>query len=122
MSDEFQPLTPVQIEQQLRLLSRRLEESQKEAERVEGAYGHAVYEFEKKKARLVLELKAGTEKFTVAETEATVLIEADVERWAVVEAEIAKNINRTNIQKLRTQSELARSVAVSVRTSMGMAE
>lgn len=122
MSDDFQPLTPIQIEHHLRSLSRQLDESQAQAERTERQYALAVYEFEKAKARIVLELRDSGVKWSVAETEAKVLLDADKERFAVVEAQIALNINKANIQKLRTQSELARSVAVSVRTSMGMAE
>jgi hypothetical protein len=119
MIDEyvFAPLTPVQVERQLRQISRDLDSSQKEAEIAEKSYTDAKYEFEMRQAQLIEDLRASGEKRTAQEKEAFVTLNSASQLRALYNCESARNINRSWINKLKVQADIVRSVTVSVRES-----
>ena len=114
---EFSILTPTQVEHQLRQISRDLDKSQDEAATVERAFTDAKYELEIAQAKLIEELRESGEKRNVQEKEAYVTIHSSTQLRALYNAESAVKINRSFIGKLKTQSDIVRSVIVSVRES-----
>jgi hypothetical protein len=114
----FPPLTPVRVEQQLRLLNRQLDESQVDCAKDEKAYTDAKYAYEIRAATLMEELRFSPERRTVADKEAFVTLEARKELHALYDADSAIKITRSQIQKLRTQADIVRSLGASVKASM----
>lgn len=125
MSEEYPVLTPVQIEQQLRKLSREIGEAQKENAELEMSYSQAKAEYEiamaKTRLRLANETNPVNQKnWTVQDREDLALTE-NAEKYRSLCVEEAKvKASRGRINQLNTQTDIARSVSTSVRSSMAV--
>ena len=123
--EEFPVLTPAQIEQTLRALSRRIGEAQAENAEIEMSYSKAKAEYEIAMAKSRLKLANETnpvnrKNWTVGDREDMALIEnAETYRTLCIE-EAKVKASRGRINQLSTQTDIARSVSTSVRTSMAV--
>ena len=120
--DSYPILTPTQVEQQLRSLSRRIAEAQDENAAVEMSYSTSKAELEIAMAVSRLKYadmsKPSGKGFTVDERDDHATVEnMDLIRAVAVE-EAKVKASRGRINQLNTQADIARSVSTSVRTSM----
>lgn len=117
-----QVVTPQQIESRLYALSKEVDEAHEGLVACESAFhaGTAQYEVAMAKSRIALAGKSspGGRNFTVGEREDMAIIENEAKHYelAVVEAQV--KAARANVQRLKTQVEIARSMSASVRSSM----
>ena len=122
MSEDFPILTPTEIEQQLRALSRRIGEAQQENAAVEMSYSTSKAELEIAMATSRLKYadmsKPSGKNFTVDERDDHATVENMLLIRAVAVEEAKVKASRGRINQLNTQADIARSVSTSVRTSM----
>lgn len=122
MTEEFPVLTPVDIEKQLRKLSRDIATAQQENARVEHEYstGKAKLEIGMAKTRLKYAnaSKSNGKNYTVDERADLAITENEEEYMAVAVSEAQVKASRGRINQLNTQTDIARSVSTSVRSSM----
>ena len=118
----FPILTPMQVEQQLRGLSRQIGEAQQENAELEMSYSTLKAELEIGRAEVRLRyadmLKPSGKGFTVDERDDHATVENMLLIKAVAVEEAKVKASRGRINQLNTQADIARSVSTSVRTSM----
>lgn len=124
MSEEYPVLTPMQIEQQLRSLSRQIGQAQVENAEIEMSYSKAKgeYEIAMAKSRLAFAnaSKPTGKNYTVDERQDEALIaNEELFRDLCVQEALVK-ASRGRINQLSVQTDIARSVSTSVRTSMNL--
>jgi hypothetical protein len=114
------PVTPAQVERRLYELSKEIDEAHN---------GHVGMELEYHTAKAALEIGMAKSriknshpdmKMTVGQREDQALIENEALHLQVAIAEASVKAQRANSNRLRTQVDIARSVAVSVRASLEM--
>jgi hypothetical protein len=110
----------MQIERRLTDLSREIEESHKDLVSAEQTYHVAKAELEIAMARSRMAVAHPDHKLTSVQREDMALIEnADAHmHLAIAEAQV--KAARANANRIRTQVDIARSVSVSVRSSLDM--
>jgi hypothetical protein len=115
-------VTPAQIEKRLYDLSKEIDEAQKYSEMVEKNYFEtkASYEIGLAKSRMKwASVSSPTGKnYTVQEREDMALIENEALHFAMGAAEATVRSVRANVQRIRTQVDIARSIGTSVRVAM----
>ena len=115
-------LTPMQIEKRLTDLSREIDETNTELINCEQVYHvtKASYEIALAKSRMEWAFKSAPngKNYTVGEKESLVLLDNAEQHMqlAIVEAQVKSA--RANTNKIRTQVDIARTLSVSVRSSM----
>lgn len=122
--EQFPVLTPPQIEQQLRALSRRIGEAQAENATVEMTFSTDKAELEismaKTRLKYANQSKPGGKNYTADErTDLAVTENEELFRKVAVDEALVK-ASRGRINQLNTQTDIARSVSTSVRTSMNL--
>lgn len=115
-------ITPAQVERRLLQLNTELDNATLELSQGERQYHIAKtdYEIAVAKARMKLRqasIEAGT-KLTVGEIEDQATLDTRVELTALSTAEAVVKASRANLQRVRTQVDIARSIGTSVRTSI----
>jgi hypothetical protein len=115
-------ITPEKVERRLRDLGRELDEANSDLGFAENSYGKwkADFELQVAKARLRIGKEAAEtgSKITVQEKEDRALVECELAYKALIGAEAVVRAARANVQRVRTQIDIARSVGTSVRSAM----
>lgn len=115
-------VTPMQVEQRLKDLSKEVDRVQKDLEAAERNYFEtkAKYEISLAKSRLAYaEISSPKGKnYTVQEREDLALIDNKEFHLEIAQAEAIVRAVRGDAQRVRMQVDLARSIGTSVRTSM----
>lgn len=115
-------MTPEKVERRLRELGRELDEAQSELILAEDSYAKWKSEFEvncaKARLRIGKSALAMGQKITVQEKEDQALVECEVQYRGLMGSEAVVKATRANMQRIKTQIDIARSVGTSVRSSM----
>lgn len=115
-------MTPEKVERRLRELGRELDEAQAELILAEDSYAKWKSEFEvncaKARLRIGKAALAMGQKITVQEKEDQALVECEVQYRGLMGSEAVVKATRANMQRIKTQIDIARSVGTSVRSSM----
>jgi hypothetical protein len=112
-------VTPDEVEQKLKNLSKEVDVAQQDLEAAELEYyiSKASYEIALAKSRLVLGSQ-GVKTVGEREDRALVVNEELAQRLAIAEAKV--RAARGNSQRLREQVDIARSIGTSVRAAMNL--
>ena len=117
-------LVPQQVERRLIELSKELDVVVQECTEAEQKFHKAKgsYEIGMARARLAVaqSLADYGAKATVQEKEDHAILDTVDEMWCLSESEVLVKAARQNVNRIRTQVDIARSVAASVRSSMEM--
>ena len=118
-------VTPQAVEKRLRDLGRELDDAQAELVLAEDSYAKWKSEFEvncaKARLRIGKAALAVGQKITVQEKEDQALVECEVQDRGLLGSEAVVKATRANMQRIKTQIDIARSVGTSVRSSMELA-
>ena len=117
-----QIVTPQQIEARLYALSKEIDESHEILVDTEREFHQttAYYEVDMARSRILLASKSSPtgKNYTVGEREDMALIENAETHFKMATLEAQVKAARANVQRLKTQVEIARSMSASVRSSM----
>lgn len=113
-------ITPMQIEKRLTDLSREIEYSHDELTEAELNYHTAKAALEIAMARSRMAVAHPDHKLTSVQREDMALIENSEAHMNLAIAEAKVKAARANANRIRTQVDIARSVSVSVRSSLDM--
>jgi hypothetical protein len=118
-------VTPQQVERRLLDLGSQMDEAHKmliEAEANDAA-AQAAWRVNSAKARMEIRAKAATEgrKMTVTEIDDEALLMCEKEVTAQITCESLLRAARSNVSRVKTQVDIARSIGTSVRVSMDLA-
>lgn len=111
-------ITPMQIEKRLTDLSREIEEAHKDLINAEQVYHVAKATLEISMARARMSVSHPDIKLTSVQREDEALIQNAEQHMNLAMAEAQVKAARANANRIRTQVDIARSVSVSVRSSM----
>jgi hypothetical protein len=111
-------ITPQKVEQRLYELSKEVDESHKELVNAENQYHVAKASFEIAMAKSRIKNSHTDMKMTASQREDQALIENGEQSMQLAIAEATVKAMRANTQRIRTQVDIARSISVSVRSSM----
>jgi hypothetical protein len=117
-------VTPEIVEKRLVTLSRELDAAHNESVLAESAYfdAKAAYEIGIASARMKVGAKFADMgvKVTVQEREDEALLATADLLKAYYRADALQRASKANVQRIRTQTDIARTIAASVRTSMDL--
>lgn len=120
-----QVVTPQQIESRLYTLSKDVDQAHQDLVEAELEFhkGTAEYEVAMARSRMSLAGKSspGGRNYTVAEREDMAVIENEQAHYLIAITEAKVKAARANVNRLKTQVEIARSMSASVRSSMELA-
>ena len=120
-----QVVTPQQIESRLYTLSKEVDQAHQDLVEVEQVFHRetAYYEVDMARSRISLASKSAPngKNYTVGEREDMALIENAEAHFKIATAEAQVKAARANVNRLKTQVEIARSMSASVRSSMELA-
>jgi hypothetical protein len=111
-------VTPAQIEKRLYDLSKEIDGAHEFLAATESEYQETKAEFEIAMAKSRIKNSHPDMKMTVALGEATALVENAQLRRQLAGCEAKVKAAKENSNRIRTQVDIARSISVSVRTSM----
>lgn len=117
-----QVVTPQQIESRLYTLSKEVDQAHQDLVEAERQFHEttAYYEVDMARSRIVLASKSAPngKNYTVGEREDMALIENAETHFKIATVEAQVKAARANVNRLKTQVEIARSMSASVRSSM----
>lgn len=113
-------ITPVQIESRLGKLSGEIEEAHKDLIASEAAYHTAKAAYEIAMAKSRMSVAHPDHKLTSTQREDMALLENAELHMNLAIAEAQVKSSRANVNRIRTQVDIARSISVSVRTSLDL--
>jgi multidrug efflux pump subunit AcrA (membrane-fusion protein) len=117
-----QVVTPQQIESRLYALSKEVDEAHQGLVDTEREFHEltAYYEVDMARSRILLASKSSPtgKNYTVGEREDMALVENAEAHFKIATIEAQVKAARANVQRLKTQVEIARSMSASVRSSM----
>ena len=117
-----QVVTPQQIESRLYTLSKEVDEAHQGLVDTEREFPEltAYYEVDMARSRILLASKSSPtgKNYTVGEREDMALVENAEAHFKIATIEAQVKAARANVQRLKTQVEIARSMSASVRSSM----
>lgn len=113
-------ITPARIESRLLELSKEIDESHEDLVKAENEYNLAKASLEINMAKSRMKNAHPDLKMTAVMREDQALIDNESNHIRLAQAEAVVKASRANVQRIRTQVDIARSIAVSVRTSMEM--
>lgn len=117
-----QVITPAQIEARLYTLSKEIDEAHQMLVDTEREFHEttAYYEVDLARSRMTMASKSSPtgKNYTVGEREDMALIENAESHFKIATIEAQVRAARANVQRLKTQVEIARSMSASVRNSM----
>lgn len=111
-------LTPQQVERRLLELSKEIDESHQDLMSAEQTYHVSKASYEISMAKSRMNKSHPDFKLTAVQREDEALIDNAEQHMNLAIAEAAVKAARANVQRIRTQVDIARSVSVSVRASM----
>lgn len=111
-------ITPADIEKRLMNLSRDLDSVFEDLVNAERSYHKNKATYEISLARARMEYATGVTKYRVQEIEDLALLEVEELHHVLAEAEVLVKAARANVNRIRTQVDIARSVGSSVRASL----
>jgi len=119
-----QVVTPQQIEARLYALSKEVDEGHEGLVQAEQAFHQKTAEYEVAMARSRISLASKSsptgKNYTVGEREDMAIIENAEQHFMIATVEAQVKAARANVQRLKTQVEIARSMSASVRSSMDL--
>jgi len=117
-----QVVTPQQIESRLYALSKEVDEAHQGLVDTEREFHQTTAEYEIAMARTRISLASKSspsgKNYTVGEREDMAIIENADQHFKMATMEAQVKAARANVQRLKTQVEIARSMSASVRSSM----
>ena len=117
-----QVVTPQQIESRLYALSKEVDEAHEGLVAAEREFHQTTAEYEIAIARTRISLASKSsptgKNYTVGEREDIAIIENADQHFKIAVMEAQVKAARANVQRLKTQVEIARSMSASVRSSM----
>ena len=113
-------ITPSQVESRLYELSKLLDEAHEELVEDEVKYHVLTADYEIGLAKTRIKYAHGDMKMTVAQREDYAILENEAVYRALATAEAKVKASRANVNRLKVQVDIARSIAVSVRASMDL--
>jgi hypothetical protein len=117
-----QVVTPQQIESRLYALSKEVDEAHEGLVTAEREFHQTTAEYEIAIARTRISLASKSsptgKNYTVGEREDMAIIENADQHFKIAVMEAQVKAARANVQRLKTQVEIARSMSASVRSSM----
>lgn len=117
-----QVVTPQQIESRLYALSKEVDEAHEGLVTAEREFHQSTAEYEIAIARTRISLASKSsptgKNYTVGEREDMAIIENADQHFKIAVMEAQVKAARANVQRLKTQVEIARSMSASVRSSM----
>ena len=113
-------LTPMQVEKRLIDLSKEIDDAHKDLINAEQVYHTAKASLEIAMARSRMSVSHPDHKLTSVQREDQALIENAEAHMSLAVAEAQVKASRANANRIRTQVDIARSISVSVRSSMEM--
>jgi outer membrane protein TolC len=113
-------VTPMQVEKRLTDLSKEIDEAHKDLVAAEHAYHVAKAGLEIAMARSRMSVSHPDMKLTSVQREDEALIQNTEQHMNLAVAEAQVKAARANANRIRTQVDIARSVSVSVRSSLDM--
>jgi multidrug efflux pump subunit AcrA (membrane-fusion protein) len=117
-----QVVTPAQIEARLYTLSKEIDEGHENLVNTEREFHQTTAEYEVAMARTRISLASKSsptgKNYTVGEREDMAVIENAEQHFKIATIEAQVKAARANVQRLKTQVEIARSMSASVRSSM----
>ena len=117
-----QVVTPAQIEARLYALSKEIDEGHEILVNTEREFHQTTAEYEVAMARTRISLASKSsptgKNYTVGEREDIAIIENADQHFKIATIEAQVKAARANVQRLKTQVEIARLMSASVRTSM----
>jgi hypothetical protein len=117
-----QVVTPAQIEARLYALSKEIDEGHEHLVDTEREFHQttAEYEVAMARSRIALASKSSPtgKNYTVGEREDMAIIENADQHFNIATMEAQVKAARANVQRLKTQVEIARSMSASLRSSM----
>lgn len=116
IEDAYEPALPTDLNDELLRLSQKLSQAQDELKTQAINWASSEHRYKRAKALAYLGAKTATEKKTVAEIEAIVDRDCEVEREAAYIARALKESGLENVRSLRAQLSALQSVAASVRS------
>ena len=118
-------VTPADVENKLISLSRELDEAHIKLETAETGYGRAKpdWDLEVAKTRFSIRARANEagRKMTVQEIEDEAMILCELHYVAFCKADAMVRVARANVNRIKVQIDIARSVGTAVRAAMEMA-
>jgi hypothetical protein len=119
-----QVVTPQQIEARLYALSKEVDEGHESLVQAEQAFHQTTAEYEVAMARSRISWASKSsptgKNYTVGEREDMAIIENAEQHFMIATVEAQVKAARANVQRLKTQVEIARSMSASVRSSMDL--
>jgi alkylation response protein AidB-like acyl-CoA dehydrogenase len=119
-----QVVTPQQIEARLYALSKEVDEGHENLVQAEQAFHQMTAEYEVAMARSRISWASKSsptgKNYTVGEREDMAIIENADQHFMIATVEAQVKAARANVQRLKTQVEIARSMSASVRSSMDL--
>jgi hypothetical protein len=117
-----QVVTPQQIEARLYALSKEVDEGHENLVQAEQSFHQMTAEYEVAMARSRISWASKSsptgKNYTVGEREDMAIIENAEQHFMIATVEAQVKAARANVQRLKTQVEIARSMSASVRSSM----
>lgn len=110
-------LTPAKIEERLYQLSKELDLAHKERVNDENVYYLAKSEYEVGLAKARLALMKSTEKMNADEKNAQVTVDCEEQVRAMNIADAKLKASRANLERIKVQADIARTLSASVRES-----
>ena len=114
-------LTPMQVEKRLLDLSKEIDDSHNNLMATESKYHIAKAKYEIDMARSRMNKSHPDFKLTAVQREDDALLDNAEQHMNLAIAEAEVKAARANVQRIRTQVDIARSISVSVRASMEIA-
>jgi len=118
-------MTPAEVEMKLISLSKELEEAHTKLETAETEYGKTKPEWDLEVAKTRFSVRARANesgrKMTVQEIEDEALILCELQYVAFCAADAMVRVARANVNRIKVQIDIARSVGTAVRAAMEMA-
>ena len=111
-------LTPAQVERRLLQLSKEIDESHNELITCEQVYTTSKASYEIAMARSRMNKSHPDFKLTAVQREDQALLDNAELHMELAIAEAKVKASKANVQKIRTQVDIARSISVSVRSAM----
>lgn len=114
-------ITPAQVESRLYELSIDLDDAHQELVEDEMRFHTLTADYEIGLAKTRIKYAHKDMKMTVSQREDLALVENEAVYRSLAESEAKVKASRANVNRLRVQVDIARSIAVSVRASMEIA-
>jgi uncharacterized protein HemX len=111
-------VTPMEVEKRLLELDEEIGEAQDMLAAAEREYAEADFNNRHAQAEARLRLLAGETRTTEMQRKDEALIQCRRQDWALAQADAKVRAARSNVMRIRAQTDIARSLGTSVRSAM----